>query len=95
MSRTAPADARRVRVDGERETGTGGSGRRLLRTGGPGLWSLATLGLTVGVSLAIFVGGGLWLDSATKRSPLFVLIGLAVGIVAAVLIAYREIRTYL
>ena len=45
--------------------------------------------------MAFFVGGGLWLDSVTNRSPLFVLIGVALGIVAAVTVAYREIRPYL
>lgn len=72
-----------------------GEGHRQQEPAGPGLWSLATLGMTVGVCLAIFVGGGLWLDSVTNRSPLFVLIGVALGITAAVTVAYREIRPFL
>ncbi|MDE3086343.1 MAG: AtpZ/AtpI family protein [Acidobacteriota bacterium] len=72
-----------------------GEGDRPSGPDGPGLWSLATLGLTAGVCLAIFVGGGLWLDSVTKRSPLFVLLGVVLGVVAAVTVAYREIRPFL
>ena len=78
--------------DGPAATGDGG---RPPSQDGPGLWSLATLGLTAGVCLAIFVGGGLWLDSVTKRSPLFVLVGVVLGVVAAVTVAYREIRPFL
>ena len=72
-----------------------GDGDRPPGQDGPGLWSLATLGLTAGVCLAIFVGGGLWLDSVTKRSPLFVMVGVVLGVVAAVTVAYREIRPFL
>lgn len=81
-------------MDEERPAATG-DGESRPEPSGPGLWSLATLGLTAGVCLAIFVGGGLWLDSVTNRSPLFVLIGVVLGIVAAVTVAYREIRPFL
>ena len=80
---------------GDQQPGPTEEGGGRPQANGPGLWSLATLGLTVGVCLAFFVGGGLWLDSVTNRSPLFVLIGVALGIVAAVTVAYREIRPYL
>ncbi|HAM03480.1 MAG TPA: hypothetical protein DCQ30_14830 [Acidimicrobiaceae bacterium] len=79
----------------EDQPASGSGGDRAPEPSGPGLWSLATLGLTAGVCLAIFVGGGIWLDSVTHRSPLFALVGVAVGIVSAVMVAYREIRPFL
>jgi Putative F0F1-ATPase subunit Ca2+/Mg2+ transporter len=77
------------------ESDRGAEGDRRASPNGPGLWALAGLGLTVGVSMALFVGGGLWLDSVTGRSPLFALVGVFVGILAAVGLSYLEIRPYL
>ena len=41
------------------------------------------LGLRLGISVALGVGGGLLLDSWLRTSPIFTLIGMALGIGAA------------
>lgn len=42
-----------------------------------------TLGFGVAVSLALLVGGGVWLDGRLDTAPVFTLIGLALGLVSA------------
>lgn len=42
-----------------------------------------TLGFGVAVSLALLVGGGIWLDSRLDMAPVFTLIGLALGLLSA------------
>lgn len=42
-----------------------------------------TLGFGIAVSLAVFAGGGVWLDTKFDKAPLFSLIGLAIGLIAA------------
>ena len=54
-----------------------------------------TLGLSIALCLAVTVGAGLLLDAALHSAPTFLLIGLAVGIVAAVAMAVVTIRKYL
>ena len=47
-------------------------------------WGLAfDLGLRLGISVVLGVGGGLLLDSWLRTSPIFTLIGMVVGIGAA------------
>lgn len=41
------------------------------------------LGCSVVVSLLVLIGGGLLLDQATGRTPLFTLVGVGLGLVAA------------
>lgn len=43
----------------------------------------STLGFGVALSLAVMVGGGVWLDRRLDMAPVFTLIGLALGLVAA------------
>jgi hypothetical protein len=51
------------------------------------------------VSLAICVAGGvglgIYLDGVTHRSPLFTLVGLALGVALAIAVAYVQIRKFL
>lgn len=42
-----------------------------------------TLGFGVAVSLAVMVGGGVWLDGRLDMAPVFTLIGLALGLLSA------------
>jgi hypothetical protein len=42
-----------------------------------------TLGFGVAVSLAVMVGGGVWLDQALDIAPVFTLVGLALGLISA------------
>jgi hypothetical protein len=43
----------------------------------------STLGFGVAVSLAVLVGGGVWLDQRLDLAPVFTLIGLALGLLSA------------
>lgn len=42
-----------------------------------------TLGFGVAISLAVMVGGGVWLDRRLDVAPVFTLIGLALGLISA------------
>ncbi len=42
-----------------------------------------TLGFGIALSLALMVGGGVWLDQKLGTTPLFTLIGLALGLFSA------------
>lgn len=42
-----------------------------------------TLGFGIAVSLAVLVGGGVWLDVRLNSAPLWTIIGLAFGLIAA------------
>ncbi len=47
-------------------------------------WGIAfDLGLRLGISVVLGVGGGLLVDSWLKTSPIFTLIGMVLGIAAA------------
>lgn len=47
-------------------------------------WGIAfDLGLRLGISVIVGVGGGLLLDSWLRTSPIFTLIGMVLGIAAA------------
>jgi F0F1-type ATP synthase assembly protein I len=61
----------------------------------PNLFTLATLGISIALCIAVGVVLGLYLDGVTHRSPLFTLCGLALGVVAAVATAYLEIKRFL
>ena len=50
----------------------------------PPNWGIAfDLGLRLGISVILGLGGGLLLDSWLKTSPIFTLIGMVLGIAAA------------
>ena len=58
----------------------------------PSFLALAGLGISIALCVAGGVVLGLYLDGTTHRSPLFTLIGLALGIAIGVGLAYVEIR---
>ena len=43
----------------------------------------ATLGFGIAISLAVLVGGGVWLDLRLNSAPLWTIIGLVLGLIAA------------
>lgn len=42
-----------------------------------------TMGFGIALSLAVLVGGGVWLDIRLNSAPLWTIIGLALGLIAA------------
>jgi F0F1-type ATP synthase assembly protein I len=50
------------------------------------------LGIRLGVSVAIGLGGGLLLDSWLRTSPIFTLIGMVLGIGAAMVTIWNVAR---
>ncbi len=56
-------------------------------------WALGLdLGIRLGVSVAIGLGGGLLLDNWLKMSPIFTLIGMVLGIGAAMVTIWNVAR---
>ena len=54
--------------------------------------SLIGLGWYVGVSILLGVFAGLWLDSRLDTKPLFVMLGLVLGVIVAGYGVYRMLR---
>ncbi|MEV6602878.1 AtpZ/AtpI family protein [Kutzneria sp. 744] len=59
------------------------------------MWSLIGMGSGVVGLVVGGVGLGWWLDSVLHTVPLFVFIGLAVGMVSAWVFAYAKLRKFL
>jgi F0F1-type ATP synthase assembly protein I len=56
-------------------------------------WSLGLdLGLRLGISVAIGLGGGLLLDNWLNTSPIFTLVGMVLGIGAAMVTIWNVAR---
>lgn len=64
--------------DVKNDSGTEESGRNYESIG-----LASTLGFGIAVSLALLVGGGVWLDSRFDSAPLWSLIGLVLGLISA------------
>ena len=64
---------------------------------GPGPSGAELAGLSVAVAAAVIVPlvVGLLIDSAARTSPLFLFLGLLVGIIAAAAVVYTRFRKYL
>ncbi len=72
--------------DGQGAAPPGSDGR------GPN-WGIAfDLGLRLGISILIGLGGGLFLDQWLRTSPLFTLIGMVLGIGAAMVTIWNVAR---
>jgi F0F1-type ATP synthase assembly protein I len=61
----------------------------------PGATAFLGLGLSIGLCLAIFVGGGALLDGWLHWSPYGLLAGLTLGVVMAVSMVVATVRKYL
>ena len=62
---------------------------------GPGATAFMGLGLSIGVAMAVLVGGGLLVDNWLHCSPWGLLVGLAVGLAMAVVLAVGTVKKYL
>jgi F0F1-type ATP synthase assembly protein I len=59
-------------------------------------WStLLGLGAVIGAALVVGMGAGWLVDSAAGTGPVFVVVGLAVGLVGGIAYAVRQFRQYL
>jgi F0F1-type ATP synthase assembly protein I len=61
----------------------------------PGAAAFATMGITIAVTVGIGVLLGIWADSAWGAAPLWLVIGLVLGTVAAVVSVKQQIRRFL
>ena len=61
----------------------------------PGAMALLTMGTTVAIILAVFVVLGIWADRAWGTAPWGLLIGIALGTVAAVVSVVKQVRRFL
>ena len=61
----------------------------------PGATAFMGLGISIGVSLAVFVGAGVLVDHWWHWAPWGLLVGLVLGVVMAVLMAVATVRKYL
>lgn len=63
--------------------------------GGPGLRDLLNMGITLGLYVAIGLTAGLVGDHVFDTRPVFVLTGLALGVIGASLHVYVLLRRYM
>jgi hypothetical protein len=62
---------------------------------GPGALAFLTLGVAGAVALVIGGAAGYLIDRSVGTSPLFTLVGLALGVALAVLMTIARVRKYL
>lgn len=68
-------------------------GSREPRRGGSPNWALGLdLGVRLGLAVAIGLGGGLLLDNWLNTSPIFTLVGMVLGIGAAMVTIWKVAR---
>jgi len=61
----------------------------------PGVAAFAALGTTIACTVGVFVGLGIWADSAFGTSPVCLLIGVVLGCAAATASTIALVRRYL
>jgi F0F1-type ATP synthase assembly protein I len=61
----------------------------------PGVAVFATMGITIAVTVGVGVLLGIWADNAWGAAPLWLVIGLVLGTVAAVVSVKQQIRRFL
>jgi F0F1-type ATP synthase assembly protein I len=61
----------------------------------PGVFALLTMGTTVALIIAVFVVLGIWADRTWGTAPWGLLIGIALGTVAAVVSVVKQVRRFL
>jgi F0F1-type ATP synthase assembly protein I len=62
---------------------------------GQGATAFMGLGLSIGVTLAVLVGGGVLVDGWLHWSPYGLLVGLALGVLMAVVLVVGTVKKYL
>ena len=61
----------------------------------PGATAFLSMGLAAAVCVGVGLGIGILVDSALHTAPIFLLIGLALGVAVAALSVIKQIRAYL
>ena len=61
----------------------------------PGAVAFMSMGLSAAIEIAIGLGLGLWADHAWASAPWGLLIGIALGTVAAVVSVVKQVRRFL
>ena len=61
----------------------------------PGAVAFLSMGLTAAVCVGIGLGLGILLDGALHTAPVFLLVGLALGLAVAAVSVIKQIRAYL
>jgi F0F1-type ATP synthase assembly protein I len=81
--------------DGDHESGTLPEQVNSTMKDLPGAMALLAMGMTVALILAVFVVLGIWADRAWGTAPWGLLIGIALGTVAAVVSVVKQVRRFL
>jgi F0F1-type ATP synthase assembly protein I len=53
------------------------------------------MGVATALCVAVGVGGGYWLDRTFHTGELLTFVGLALGVIAAVVVVYFDVRPFL
>jgi F0F1-type ATP synthase assembly protein I len=53
------------------------------------------MGVATALCIAVGVGGGYWLDRTLHTGVVLTFVGLALGVVAAVVVIYLNVKTFL
>ena len=61
----------------------------------PSFSTLIGMGVATALCVAVGVGGGYWLDRTFHTGELLTFVGLALGVVAAVVVVYFDVKTFL
>jgi putative Ca2+/H+ antiporter (TMEM165/GDT1 family) len=61
----------------------------------PSFSSLIGMGVATALCIAVGVGGGYWLDRTLHTGVVLTFVGLALGVVAAVVVIYLNVKTFL
>jgi hypothetical protein len=61
----------------------------------PSFSTLIGMGVTTALCIGVGVGGGYWLDRTFRTGVLLTFVGLAAGLVAAIVAVYFQIKTFL
>ena len=61
----------------------------------PSFSTLIGMGVATALCIAVGVGGGYWLDRTFHTGVLLTFVGLAFGVIAAVLVIYTNVKSFL
>jgi len=61
----------------------------------PSFSTLIGMGVATALCVAVGVGGGYWLDRTFHTGELLTFVGLALGVIAAVVVVYFDVRPFL
>ena len=70
-------------------------GDRVSKKPSPSFSTLIGMGVATALCIAVGVGGGYWLDRTFHTGVLLTFVGLALGVVAAVVVVYSNVKMFL